>query len=37
MLFVIFAFSEHHVESLLAFLERNIPFLTGSLSKMLEK
>jgi hypothetical protein len=35
--FVIFAFSKHHVEAILNFLENNLPFLKNSLTKALEK
>jgi hypothetical protein len=37
MVFVIFVFSENHVENLLRFLENNMPFLRGTLSDLLQK
>lgn len=37
MIFVIFMFTGHHVENVLNFFERHVPFLKGSLSSMLEK
>ncbi len=36
-IFVILAFSEHHVEVLLTILEKRFPFLKSSLSQSLEK
>ena len=37
MIFVILMFSHHHVENLLGFVERNVPFLKGTLSNALDK
>ena len=37
MIFVLFVFSEHHVENILSFLESNLPFLKNSLTVALEK
>ena len=34
---VILAFSKHHVELILEFIENKLPFLKNSLSKSLEK
>ena len=34
---VILAFSKHHVEGILSFIEGNIPFLHGTLTSALEK
>lgn len=35
--FVVIAFSQHHIENILSFLEKNIPMIEGLLSKALEK
>jgi hypothetical protein len=35
--FIIIMFSQHHVENLLGFIERNIPFLKNQISNSLEK
>ncbi len=35
MLFVIFVFTKHHVESLIAFFEANLPFLNSNLTNMI--
>jgi membrane protein YqaA with SNARE-associated domain len=37
MIFVILMFSHHHVENLLSFVEAHVPFLSGYLTKTLEK
>ena len=37
MIFVIFMFSGHHVDSVLKFVERHVPFLSNSLTNALEK
>ena len=37
MLFVIFVFTKHHVESVIGFLERNIPFLKNGLTQLVAK
>lgn len=37
MVFVIFMFSEGHVEHVLAFLESTLPFMKGQLSTILKK
>lgn len=35
MIFVIFVFTKHHVESLIAFFEDNLPFLNSNLTNMI--
>lgn len=37
MMFVIFTFSKHHIETVLNFFETYIPQLQGTLTKSLEK
>ena len=37
MLFVIFVFTKHHVENVIGFLERNLPFLKNGLTQLVAK